>query len=333
MMTLQQMTNNRSLTASSIILAQNPVLIQSHYGNKGNFELVVPLASGGMAHFFRDNDAPGFPWYYTTNFGTGYVDAISMIESNFGIPGNLEVIARVGSQLFAYYRDTSWHGPFPVPTNGLVISGNPVLIQSRFGSKGNFEMIVPLASGGMAHFFRDNDAPGFPWHYTTTFGTGYVDAVSMIESNFGMPGNLEVVARIGSQLFAYYRDTSWHGPFPIPTNGVVISGNPALIQSHFGNKGNFELVSPLASGGMVHFFRDNDAPGFPWHCTTTFGTGYIDAISMIESNFGMPGNLEVAARVGSQLFAYYRDSAWHGPSPIVVNISQQSEKLMTNMFV
>ena len=106
-MTLQQMTNNRSLTASSIILAQNPVLIQSHYGNKGNFELVVPLASGGMAHFFRDNDAPGFPWYYTMNFGTGYVDAISMIESNFGIPGNLEVIVRVGSQLFAYYRDTA----------------------------------------------------------------------------------------------------------------------------------------------------------------------------------------------------------------------------------
>ena len=105
-----------------------------------------------------------------------------------------------------------------------------------------------------------------------------------------------------------------------------------LIQSHYGHKGNFELVSPLASGGMVHFFRDNDAPGFPWHCTTTFGTGYTEAISMIESNFGMPGNLEVVARVGSQLFTYYRDSAWHGPSPIAVNISQHSEKLMANMF-
>lgn len=331
MMTLQQMTE-RSLAASSIILAQNPVLIQSHFGQKGNFELVVPLASGGMVHFFRDNDAPGFPWYYTTTFGTGYIDAISMIESNFGVPGNLEVIVRIGSQLFSYYRDTTWRGPFPIQTHGLVISGNPVLIQSHFGQKGNFELVVPLASGGMAHFFRDNDTPGCPWHYTTTFGTSYIDAVSMIESNFGMPGNLEVVARVGSQLFAYYRDMNWHGPFPIPTNGLLISGNPMMIQSRFGNKGNFELVSPLASGGMVHFFRDNDAPGCPWHCTTTFGTSYVDAISMIESNFGMPGNLEVAARVGCQLFTYYRDSAWHGPMPIAVNISQQNEKMMAPMF-
>ncbi|HEU5228129.1 MAG TPA: hypothetical protein VFU49_09995 [Ktedonobacteraceae bacterium] len=216
--------------------------------------------------------------------------------------------------------------------SSIILAQNPVLIQGRFGHKGNFEMVVPLASGGAVHFFRDNDAPGFPWHYTTTFGTGYIDAISMIESNFGTPGNLEVVARVGSQLFAYYRDTAWHGPFPIPTNGLVISGNPVLLQSRFGHKGNFELVSPLASGGMVHFFRDNDAPGFPWHCSTTFGTGYIDAISMIESNFGTPGNLEVVARIGSQLFAYYRDTAWHGPAPVVVNISQ-SENSITNMFV
>ena len=230
MMTLQQMTE-RSLAASSIILAQNPVLIQSHFGQKGNFELVVPLASGGMVHFFRDNDAPGFPWYYTTTFGTGYIDAISMIESNFGVPGNLEVIVRIGSQLFSYYRDTTWRGPFPIQTHGLVISGNPVLIQSHFGQKGNFELVVPLASGGMAHFFRDNDAPGFPWHCASTFGVGFIEAVSMIESNFGMPGNLEVIARVGSQIFAYHRDTAWHGPVAI--DGNISQNNGRLMANMY----------------------------------------------------------------------------------------------------
>ena len=37
-----------------------------------------------------------------------------------------------------------------------------------------------------------------------------------------------------------------------------------LIQSHFGSMGNFEVVVPSrAAGGLVHFWRNNDDPGFP----------------------------------------------------------------------
>ena len=39
-----------------------------------------------------------------------------MIESNFGHPGNLEVVCRVGQQLYFFWRDSGpafhWNGPF-----------------------------------------------------------------------------------------------------------------------------------------------------------------------------------------------------------------------------
>ncbi len=103
--------------------------------------------------------------------------------------------------------------PFPA------VAGNPVLIQSRFGSKGNFELVVPAAGGGLVHLWRNDDNPYLPWSGPTPFGQslGAVDAVTMIQSNFGSPGNLEVIARVGSQLQFFWRDSgpafNWNGPF------------------------------------------------------------------------------------------------------------------------
>jgi len=49
----------------------------------------------------RDNDDPSFPWYGPMELGAdvGQVYAVTMIESNYGTPGNLEVIATVSGQL------------------------------------------------------------------------------------------------------------------------------------------------------------------------------------------------------------------------------------------
>jgi hypothetical protein len=45
----------------------------------------------------------------------GTVDAVTMIESNYGAIGDLEVVARVGTGLHFLWRDSSadnaWHGP------------------------------------------------------------------------------------------------------------------------------------------------------------------------------------------------------------------------------
>ena len=103
--------------------------------------------------------------------------------------------------------------PFPA------VAGNPVVIQGRFGAKGNFELVVPDANNGLIHFWRNNDHPYLYWSGPTHFGQslGAVNSVTMIQSNFGSPGNLEVIARCGNQLQFFWRDSgpafTWNGPF------------------------------------------------------------------------------------------------------------------------
>src|SRR5262249_41033090 len=156
-----------------------------------------------------------------TVFGTelGRVDAVSLIQSNFSAaengPGNLAVVARTGSDLVYFYRDDvtfSWHGPEPVYTG---VTGVPSFVQARpgrSGSKGDYELVVPLQSGGIGHFYRNNDDESLAWHGPFIFGTdlGSVDAVSIIQSNFSTAGNglgnLAVVARSGGALVYFYRD-------------------------------------------------------------------------------------------------------------------------------
>lgn len=301
---------------------QSGFLIQGTFGTRGNFELVVPR-SGGLSHYWRDNDAPGFPWHSPTNFGSGAVLGTCLIQSNFG-PGNLEAIAVVGNQLVHYWRENhspfTWHGPSAPFATG--IAGNPTLIQSSFGTQGNFEVVVARASGGLSHYWRNNDAPGFPWSGPTNFGSGSVRGVSLIQSNFG-PGNLEVVAVTPTgQLIHYWRENhspfTWHGPSAPFATGVT--GNPSLIQGTFGTRGNFEVVVPRVPGGLAHFWRNNDASGFPWSGPTPLpGSAGYSMVSLIQSNFG-PGNLEVDALSGSTKAQFWRENhspfTWHGPSPI-----------------
>jgi hypothetical protein len=53
--------------------------------------------------------------------------------------------------------------------------------------------------------------------------------------------------------------------------------------------------------------------------------GLVNAVTLIQSNFGDPGNLEVVCASGvDQLNYFWRDSgpafSWHGPSPLVSTI-------------
>ena len=92
----------------------------------------------------------------------------------------------------------TWHdGPTAFETS---VRGDPTFIQSRFGRRGNFEMVVPLAAGVLVHFWRNNDAPGLPWSAPIPFGSSDTyDAVALVQSNFSSsgygPGNLELVDR------------------------------------------------------------------------------------------------------------------------------------------
>lgn len=92
------------------------------------------------------------------------------------------------------------------------------MIQGTFGNKGNFELVVPMASGGLSHFWRGNDDDQQRWHGPLMFGAnlGKVESVGLIQSNFGEPGHLEIVAQVDSQLAFFWRnsgpDFRWNGP-------------------------------------------------------------------------------------------------------------------------
>src|SRR5437763_2531040 len=190
------------------------------------------------------------------------------------------------------------------------------MVQSTVGRKGDFILVVPDPKAGLSECIRSNDdLPDLPWGQQRTFGAdvGIVESVSLIQSNFGPRGSLEVVACVGDRLVHFWRSASpfsdWNGPTTIVAQGV--SGNPALIQGRFGKRGNFELVVPLASGGIVHYWRDNENPASAWLQNLAFATdlGHVDAVALIQSNFdqALGGNLEVIARVGQDLYHFWRD--------------------------
>ncbi|MFI2225633.1 hypothetical protein [Streptomyces fradiae] len=121
-----------------------------------------------------------------------------------------------------------------------------MLVQSRFGGKGNFELLYPSAAGGITFMWRNNDASGLPWSAPFTFAqnVGRVDAITMIQSNFGSPGNLELIARSGDRLNFFWRDSGpefrWNGP----SRMVIGSASLRAIQT--------------ASGRFIHI----DGTGF-----------------------------------------------------------------------
>jgi hypothetical protein len=302
-------------------------MVQSTVGRKGDFLVVVPDPKAGLSECTRSNDdLPNLPWGRQRTFGAdvGFVDSVSLIQSNYGPSGSFEVIARVGDRLVHFWRSVTpfatWYGPTTIVDKGVV--GNPAFIQGRFGKRGNFELVVPVEPCGIAHYYRDNDEPRPFWQSSPVFAEhlGKVDAVALIQSNFGQPepGHLEVIARVGDDLIHLWRDSGpdfkWSDSDPVKFFSGA-TGIPGFIQSNFGSKGNFEVVTPVSQGGMVHLRRNNDEPAtFPWIEVTRFGEGNVTAVSLLQSNFTTatnpnvpgPGNFEVAARVDGRTALYWR---------------------------
>ncbi len=215
----------------------NPTLIPSTFGDRRqNFQLVVPDARAGIRHIWMDHDQP-FPlnpdWRLAPTFAAtlGRVDAVTMIQSTFldGDRGHLEAVIRRGGELhFCWRGRAGWSDPFPIVTDGGPIDGAigvPALVQGGQGTRRrNFELVTPLAAGGLGAYSLDNDpdeAGLRRWHgpVVTDPGTRY-DAVAMIQGPFGAaPGNLEVAASTADgrvvHLWRNALTQAWSNPAPL----------------------------------------------------------------------------------------------------------------------
>ncbi|AUX39397.1 hypothetical protein SOCE26_007880 [Sorangium cellulosum] len=279
---------------------------------RGTLELVLPAADApsGVEHHRREQ-ASG-PWYRAATFaeGLGPVGAVSLIQSNFGDPGHLEVVVRAGDRLAAFWcapaSAPSWSEP-RIFAEGA--AGDPALIQGGSGGRGNFELVVPHASGGIAHYHRDNDTAELGWRGPAIFGAdlGPVEAVALIQRQGGAPGDLVVVARLGDRLLLFSRPpgagAAWRGPEEVVSG---VRGAPALLETTSGGGSALELLSPLAGVGIARWCRD-DTRGARFRGPTVLATdlGRCDVVSAIASR--PLGRLELVVRAGEQVVHLARD--------------------------
>jgi hypothetical protein len=189
-----------------------------------------------------------------------------LIQSSFGNIGNFEAVIEGAGRIVHYWRanDDPVHPWYKSIEFGNNINSSPALIQSTFGNIGNFEVVV-REGNRLRHYWRDNDSPSHPWQTGPLFGDNINSSPALIQSTFGNIGNFEVVVREGNRLRHYWRDNDspshpWHTN-PLFSDQII--NKPSLIQSSFGNHGNFEILTKRGNC-LVHFWRSNDAAGFPW---------------------------------------------------------------------
>ncbi|UEP39795.1 DUF1929 domain-containing protein (plasmid) [Burkholderia ambifaria] len=185
-----------------------PGFVQSRIGGQLRLDLVVGLENGGMAHYCRTDSGGDYSWKLLSQFGSGQVLGVSLIQGNYaGADGNkvLELVTWVDGRLEHWYclGGSSWaRGEVIVPSG---VGGAPALIQSTYGTQGNFEVLVPLAAGGISHYVRYNDSANHPWAYGATFGTGRYVAAGLLQAQFGS-GNFEAVGlRDTGDVDTFYR--------------------------------------------------------------------------------------------------------------------------------
>ncbi len=211
----------------------------------------------------------------------------NMIESGDGAAHeNFELLATAqNNQIRHYWRDGSavtWHQAELFGNDAAVC---PTLTGTTYTR--NFESIHLTTGSRLHHWFFDQGSS--KWTDGGVFGpTDAAGVPGFIQSNYGAPGNFEVVVRTkDGRLNHWWRmdgpPWTWSDGGRFGSN--IALGGPSLIQSHYGKQGNFELVAVLDGGQMQHWWRDNDA-GMVWKADQTFGSGVGSPPCMIEGQYG-----------------------------------------------
>ena len=321
--------NLRLPSTSGISLVQRTAAT----GVKGNFELILSSRYGGLQHWTRKNSSAGNPWEQNAYFSSGFSEGVSVIESSYksNEKNTLNVVVSGGGYLTHYLNDNgnqenNWSLPdtINIEASGShkAVQGAPCMIQSSYGSGSNknFEVVVPLKSGGMMHYYRDNGSEQ-QWVGGGTLGTEHNDVKSVtFFENQGYnkdfdggdsDGNFELVALSQSNLYHYYREKNdnqfqWNSNPPAIPNTYGAYGIAGFVQTE--NDKNFHLVFPYSDGDKLKYrylYRDNSKAPFTWHKVgdiVVSDATEIKGISLIESSYG---NLEIQVQTDHGIQSYY----------------------------
>ena len=195
----------------------SPVIIHRATLGIGHLELLTPLADGGIAHFRRATPL-GFEWRRVATFAAalGRVEALAVVRGNFGISQPLDLLARIGDRLALFHWSgglgSSWEGPHFFFEGA---AGQPGICQGRRGLKGHYEVLTPLAAGGLAHLWRNNDSPAHDWTTAARFGNEHFHSAGVADGGRGLEAVAAGEARVTHFLFDAAHNTWSPAPQPI----------------------------------------------------------------------------------------------------------------------
>jgi hypothetical protein len=239
-----------------------PTLTATTYNR--NFECVYMTTGGRLHHWWLDQTNPH--WNDGGVFGPNDAAGVpGFIQGNYGKPGNFEVVVRTrDGRLAHWWREDGppWTWSESVRFGAEVAFSGASLIQSSYGTQGNFELVCVLEGGRMQHWWRDNDH-GAAWKEGPTFGAGCSSGPCMIQGSYGAAsendaGNFELCVAAGGRAQHWWRDNhgdgAWHQS---ATFGHDVQAVVALIESSFGF--NLEVIVLRTDRMLQHYWRAGSA--------------------------------------------------------------------------
>jgi hypothetical protein len=233
---------------------------------------------------------------------------------------NFEMLATAGGgQLRHWFREGSgaliWKDVATFPTDAAAC---PTFTATTYNR--NMEGVY-LTTGNRLRHCWNLPAGNGTWQMSPTFGPSNAAGIpAFIQSDYGAPGNFEVVVRTsGGRLSHWWRENgppwTWREGGTFARN-IAYSG-PTLIQAR--NR-NLHLVAVRNDGRMRFFWRSDAAGNFDWHAGAIFGSNVGSPPVMIEGQFGAgnersQGNYELCVAAGGSVEHWWRDNwggtGWH----------------------
>jgi hypothetical protein len=205
-------------------------------------------------------------------------------------------------------------GTNPDPWTKRRVHSGALMESGNGANHRNFEMLTTAAGSRLHHWWRDNAAPGMPWHSGVLFGNDAAVCPTFTGTTFNR--NFEAVYlttthRLHHWWFNQSAGTWNDGGVFGPTDAA---GIPGFLQGNYGAPGNFEVVVRTADSKLTHCWRD----GGGWHVGVKFGNNIsYSGASLVQTHHGTKGNLELVAVNGTthQMQHFWRDNdagmVWH----------------------
>jgi hypothetical protein len=224
----------------------------------------------------------------------------------------------------------------PLPAESYYVASDGGVAQVRWGegawviesdvtegeSQGNLYAVILDGNNLVLHVRHSGGAKNLQWEAEAVITSMATGRGCIIQSTFASGdsgnGNLEVIVPENTNLVHYWCAIQ-NGQYTNWIEDQVITpfatGPGCLIQSTMGtgSQGNFEVVA-LEGADLVHYWRDNGSPGFPWHRAATISSSASSPGCLIQSDFrfGDNGNLEVVLVEGTDLVHRWHDSSSPG---------------------